>query len=289
MTSGRKERIMIACVTFETTKITEPAKFYEATKIHLIHSANEETQDSIYWDFYNEVCEVLRKNRVDIKIIDQNMKRVSDFSLMLKTVLSIIEDERKEGTDCDVYVNISAGTSEYAAAAAIASMMDPGTILFSVGTASYMIPEDKAKIHFYKDGRPVGLTDTTKEPKKLASYFIQKPERDLVCGLRILSLRIENKKPVKGPHMIYALKENDLWYKETNIDQRDQTSKEQGEAVYYYRYFVEKWLKEKWVVKNEQRKRYELTTLGQNIIDTFHQPPTDFDYEKYLVQKPKRT
>jgi len=278
---------MIACVTFETVKITEPARYYEATKIHLIHSASERDPNSVYWDFYNEVCDTLRKNREDIEIVDRNMGRVSDFTLMLKTVLGIIEDERKDGADCDIYVNISAGTSEYAAAAAIASMMELGTILFSVGTAKYMVPEDKVKEYFYRNGSPIGLTDTTREPKRLASYYIQKPERDLVCGLRILSVRTEHKKPIKGPDMIYALMANDLWYKESDIDLTDPVSKKQSEAVHYFRYFVDKWLKEKWVVKNEYRKRYELTPLGHNIIDTFHQPAEDLDIKKYLVMRPK--
>jgi len=274
---------MIACVTFETTKITDPAMYYEATKIHIIHSASEKKRDSVYWDFFDEVCEKLKKNRDDIEIIDQNMVRVSDFALMLKTILGIIEAERKDDSECDIYVNVSAGTSEYAAAAAIASMMEPGTILFSVGTATYMVPENKVKEYFYRDGKPVGLTDTTRGPSKLATYFIQKPEKDLVCGLRILSARIENKKPVKGPDMIYALKENDLWYKESNFGHTDPTSEKQGEAVFYHRNYVERWLKEKWVIKNENRKRYELTPLGQNIIDTFHQPPAEYDEKKYLV------
>jgi len=175
LTSGRKERIMIACVTFETTKITDPAMYYEATRVHIIHSASDKYRDSVYWDFFDEVCEKLKKNREDIEIIDHNMVRVSDFALMLKTVLGIIEDERKDNSECDIYVNVSAGTSEYAAAAAIASMMEPGTILFSVGTAKYMVPEDKVKEYFYREGKPVGLTDTTKDPNRLASYFIQKP------------------------------------------------------------------------------------------------------------------
>jgi hypothetical protein len=278
---------MIACVTFETTKITDPAKYYEATKIHIIHSASEKNQDSVYWDFYNHVCDVLRENRNDIVIVDQNMSRVSDFALMLKTVLNIIEKEKEHDPDCDIYVNISAGTSEYAAAAAIASMMDPGTILFSVGTAKYMVPEDKVKDYFYRAGKPVGLTDKTKEPSRLASYYIQKPDRNLVCGLRVLSIRTENNKSTKGPEMIFVLKENGLWYRETGFDRPGSDTKGQGEAVYYHRYYVEKWLKERWIVKNEFRKRYELTPLGRNIIDTFHPPSVDETPEKYLVDKPR--
>ncbi|MCL2148024.1 MAG: DUF6293 family protein [Methanomassiliicoccaceae archaeon] len=288
MTSGRKERVMVACVTFETVKVTDPAKYYEATRVHIVHSADERDRGSVYWEFYDRVCDVLREGRGDIEIVDHNERSVSDFSLMLRTVLGIIEGERGRDPDCDIYVNISAGSAEYSAAAAIASMMDPPTVLFSVPSAAYKVQGDRVKEYFYsEEGRPVGLTSATKEPKRLASYCIQKPDRDLVCGLRVLSARIENKRPVKGPDMIHALKENGLWYKEEDFGGADPASRRQGEAVYYYRSFVEKWLREGWVAKDESRKRYVLTPLGQNTVDTFHQPPEGSDTGRYLVLRPR--
>ena len=42
MIESKHLRIVIACVTFETVKIVEPAKYYKADKVHLLHLAREE-------------------------------------------------------------------------------------------------------------------------------------------------------------------------------------------------------------------------------------------------------
>ncbi len=83
--SGRKKRIMVACVTFETAKVVEPALYYEINKTHIIHYVKDPTSDSgrIYNSFYQRVCSMLENAR-DMEIVVHN-ERVSDFSVMLRT------------------------------------------------------------------------------------------------------------------------------------------------------------------------------------------------------------
>lgn len=265
MASGREKRVMIACVTFETAKVTEPALYYEAERVHLIHYVRDKDKNSVYTDFYDRVCEILIEKRPGIEIVEHNSK-VTNFSEMLKEVLNIIMSEDK---DSKIFVNISAGSPEYAAAAAIASMMSPGTVPFSVGTQEYTVSDDKIREIYYENDRPVGLTKSTYEPRSLPVYKIERPKKHLVKGLRILKNRLDSKQPTSAKYMIRALKDEGVWFRE--VTSKDVSKTGQTEAVYYHRDFVKPWQDLNWVTNDEIFKnRLELTEEGERMISTFY-------------------
>ena len=221
MASGRKERVMIACVTFETVKITNPIEFYDSTIVHLIHYYKKKSKEefNVYEELYNRVCEIIWERDPTIKIVEHN-EYVGNFTNMLRTVLSIIQEERaKKDTEygCDIMVNISAGTSEYAAAASIAAMMSDATP-FSVGSKGYMLSDDEdMKKAYYKDGKPVGLSYDTYDPKLLPTYSIDIPKKHLVDALRIVDQRNERKESTSSSVLSDILREEGIWYRdETN-------------------------------------------------------------------------
>lgn len=271
--SGRKKRIMVACVTFETSKVVEPALYYEVNRVHIIHYVKDPQSESgrIYDSFCRRVIELLEQDSpLHIDVVDHN-ERVSDFSTMLRTVLSIIQEENAAEGGCEIYVNISSGSPEYAAAAAIASMMVPGTIPFSVNSKEYTVPTERIPDVYYIDGKPVGLTKSTYEPRTLPSYVIEMPEEHLVRGLRILAERNDAGDSVTSGKMVAALKEAGLWYRNTESRGKDlKSNQRQTEAVYYQRDFISKWVKSGWVEKDDLRGRYVLTDEGRNIISTFY-------------------
>ena len=274
--SGRKRRIMIACVTFETTKVTDPIEFYEINRAHIIHYVRDSTDESqnVYQEFYDRVKEIIRNDPLRKVDVVEHIGKVTDFQLMLKTVLEIIESERisaeKAGEECDIYVNISSGGPEYAAASAIAAMMIPGTIPFSVGTKEYTVDAEGIRKNYFIDNTPVGLTKTTYNPKSLPSYSIQIPEEHLVRGLRILAQRNSDRLSVTSGNMVAALKEEGLWYRDTDSMLYKKEAQRQIEAVYYQRDFINKWLDYDWIQKDDLTRKYILTPEGHTIIDTFY-------------------
>ena len=275
MVSGRRARVMISCVTFETVKITDPIKFYETTKVHLIHYVREPESPNgkIYKDFYERVCEIINYNSDGQTNIVEHLENVNDFTAMLRIVLQIIEEENRNKEPSDIFINISAGTSEYAAAAAIASMMVPGTISFSVRTEEYQVKNVRAT--FYENYKPIGLTKAVKNPKRLPKYSMPIPDRNLVLGLKILNDMNESRKSTKGPEVIRNLKEHCLWRRDNDTDvvKNDYDSKikmAKSDSVYYYRDYVSKWLSNGWVYKDDFRKRYLLTENGKIVLDTFY-------------------
>lgn len=271
--SGRKKRIMVACVTFETSKVVEPALYYEINKAHIIHYVKDPDSESgkIYDSFRRRVCERLESESPrEVEIVEHN-ERVSDFSVMLRTVLSIIQMENSGEEGCEIYVNISSGSPEYAAAATVASMMVPGTIPFSVNTKEYTVSTDRIRNVYFVDDQPVGMTKTTYPPRTMPIYAINIPEEHLVRGLRILGHRNEAKLSVTSGRMVEALKEAGLWYRDTESDDPDRKANQrQTEAVYYQRDFISKWLKNGWIVKDDLRNRYVLTESGTTVIGTFY-------------------
>lgn len=275
MASGRKKRIMIACVTFETAKVTEPIDYYEINKAHIIHySKTPKDTESIYASFYYRVVELIGEISPKIDIVEHNEK-VYMFSDMLRTVLEIIQTEKNDNPDCDIYVNISSGTPEYAAASAIASMMMEGTIPFSVNSAEYTVSGDRIKDVYFIDGKPVGLTKKAKEPMILPYYDIEKPEEHLVRGLKVMNDRIEKKLPITSGPMIAELKEKNIWYRDITDDPNNKTNRRQTEAVYYQRDFIGKWVKSEWIRKDELRGKYVLTDKGKDVVNTFYTIPSE--------------
>ncbi|MBR4225574.1 MAG: hypothetical protein IKR86_02110 [Candidatus Methanomethylophilaceae archaeon] len=270
MSSGRKRRIMVACVTFETAKITEPVRFYEANRIHLIHySRHPEDKENVYNQFYDRVVELIRESGRDIEIVEHN-EVVYDFRIMLRTVLEVIQSENRNEEGCEIYVNVSAGTSEYTAASTIASMMVPGTVPFTVNSKEYTVDSSRVKDLYYIDGKPVGLTKVSSEPMTLPCYSIDIPEEHLVRGLRILDEKNAAKQSTSSSHMVEALKDKGLWYRDVEQQPDKKTSAKQTEAVYYQRDFIYRWAKNEWIVKNERSGKYVVTELGKRVLDTFY-------------------
>lgn len=264
MDDGRRERIMIACVTFETVKITEPIRFYESTKVHLIHytSTISDSKD-IYQAFYDTVYGMIKERSTEIEIVE-HIANVTDFSMMMKTVHSIIDEELKKSPNNDIFVNISAGSSEYVAAAVITSMMFPETIPFSVPSNEYTI---NAKYYFDTEtNKPVGLTKSVRSPRPIPQFSIDAPDRHLVLGLRILEKLNNRSRPPKNTEVIECLKENRLWFR----GEFPEESGKRSEAVYYLRDFVNIWTSKNWVCKDRLTKRYLLTEKGRSIINTFY-------------------
>lgn len=264
MSSGRKERIMIACVTFETVKITDPALYYKVDTVHLIHYVSDKIDSSkkdMYGGFYSEVEKTLKSHNIEVK---EHTANVNNFTVMLRLMLTIL---RNKPAESEVYVNVSAGTSEYSAAAVIASMMNPGTIPYSVGTKEYTIGADKIDL-YYDGNKPVGLTKATYEPRALPTYTIDMPPEYLVRSLRILSNRLNDKMLVSARYMVAELKENGLWLK--NFQGDHGAKKENTDAVNYSRDYIAVWTKNGLIVKDELTKKPKITAEGSRILDTFY-------------------
>jgi hypothetical protein len=256
-------KVMICCVTFETAKVVEPIKFYGVDKVHIIHYVKDsDSQEySIYQDFYDEVC-VQIKNWRRIEIME-HFTKVYDYHGLLKTLNGIMESDKTS----EIYVNISSGTSEYAAASMIASSMHKNTKPFTVGTMEYTSSKEDIKKYYYENGNPVGLSKKVYAPRYIDTMATEVPAEELVICLGIVDYINRNNRSGSIKNIISLLKKNGIWDYVPN-ESKIKTDETQKELMYVKRHYLEKLMNNNWTVKTS-RNKYELTDEGKVILKIF--------------------
>lgn len=288
--NGPIERIVISCVTFDTVKITDPIEYYDATKAYLLHYSNE---GSTYSEYFNRVLEILdgrfdtavrkytgRRESAGEEIIDfgkkpigsdSGMKKVKklmikdvnepvyDFQKMLKTIFSIMTEERATDPKSKnpIYVNISAGTSEFSAAALIASMMFENVVVFSVFTKEHTIRDDDRKLYYDEKGKFIGLSKAVKDPSPINSFSIPRPDKNEILSLRLYC----EENFSSATKMIKALKSKGLW--------GPPDGDLPNEKMHFQRQFIDKWMNDG-LIRRERRGKYSLTEHGEFAIKTYY-------------------
>jgi hypothetical protein len=259
------KKVVVACVVFDTWKVVAPIEYlHDAGKIYLIHwvSQKHPERNSVYSDFFNQTVKMLA-GTIGIENIYEVRTEVYDFRKVLATVLAILIDERSKGNE--VFINISSGTSEFAAAATLAAMMVPGVRPFTVRTDKWMVSDDKVlKQMYYEKGTPVGQSRSVRDPEDLPIFKVPMPDRSLVIGLRLLSSHITEKKSTSYSSMIREFKRAGIWRDndmERKIDQSDK--------MFYLRNFMDPWLENEWVMK-ESKRQIALTDMGKHVIEMFY-------------------
>ncbi len=275
--------VVLSCVSFETAKIVEPAVSYGADEIHLFHYVREPgiAKSEIYTEFYDEVVSQIRDKLPKVRIIEHKDDPIYDFQIMFRDILKVIADIRNRnpvppdsediyvGPDSDILINASAGTSEFSAAAIVAAMMSEGVSSFTVGTREYTIRTEDIKQLYYKNGRPVGLTEHTHAPRLIPDFDIKKPEKNLVQALRTYYRRQTDGKALTAAAVIQNLKDNGIWNYEA-VGGSVKTDMKQKEAMYYQRHYLDSWIGNGWIEKPSGYGKYRLTDNGIVVISTFY-------------------
>lgn len=269
--SGRKDRIVIACVMFNIPMAVEPVIHYEADRVHLIHYSKNHRGGggAMYNEFYNEAVRQI-KERTDAVIIEHNAS-VYDFHTMMRTMLEIVNSETKQ-TDglMDVYVNISSGSTEYSAAAMLVCMQYRNLIAFTVKTEKYMLSNEDVNRLLYKDGRPVGFSEYVEEPRMVVTFDPDKKDADLVACLGVLKNIKSKKRDIRFEEIINELKIIGAW----NYEPRKKSYKTddlQNERMYLKRAYIIPMLEKGWIEESPMvRGRFVVTKEGEAIINVYH-------------------
>ena len=267
-----KKTAVISCVTFETVMVSDPAAEYKADEVHLFHYVRDGADvKNIHSEFYEEAVSQLKAKLPNVKIVEHADSPVYDFRLMLRDILSCIDDIRSRYEECEILINVSSGASEFIAAGVIASMMSGGKAnAFTVRTLSYtMAGEDTIRKLYYKDNRPVGLSSAVSEPTSLPYFEIDRPDENLVRGLRLYEeLRLAHRS-VTASSVIAEMKDRGIWLYSPS-DSAEKTDMKQKETMYYQRHFVNTWDDLEWIERPGRKKHFTLTPKGKNIVETFY-------------------
>ena len=276
---SEKRCIVISCVSFETAMIVEPTVGFGADEVHLFHYTRNPNDEAgrIYQEFYDEVCFQIRDKLPKVEIIEHAEDPVYDFQLMFRDLLKLIADLKKkyagpsgDPSDCgaEIFINSSAGTSQFSAAAIVTGMMNEGVKTFTVGTREFTIKTEDIRNLYYKAGRPVGLTEHTHAPRIIPKFEVEPPDKTLVLALRAFNRRRNEGKSITATGMIQELKEKGLWEYEPMVNEVKTASK-QKEIMFYQRHYLKSWINAGWVEKPAGYSKYSLTDSGLLVISTF--------------------
>lgn len=292
-----KDKVMIACVVGEVTLITEPAIMNRIDRIHLIHyvkkGAKKDDRIRYYESFYDETSKVLREAGIDV--IEHSDAETYVFRSMMKKVYSILLEEVTQNRSL-VYVNLSGGTQEYAAAAAICSMMFRDVEIFTVskGYEERTIDYDQLRMNAMKDGKLVGSCSSIGNIYTVNRFPIDHPDDNMLKAFRIYSVIRDSSVRYSNTVVIRNLILQNVWLAKgpmeegaarngTSVELEDPekgyacpesklpkyTSRQRGEAVQYYRIYISEWESKGWIEKIPNTKKYSITDEGRTVLEVF--------------------
>ncbi len=297
MSAHKNEKVMIACVTDEVTMVTQPLKYYNIERVHLISFVkpvkDQKNKPMVYrTKFYEDVRDTVMSNieKMGIELVPHTEMRTYNFEEMMQTVYSIITDEQNKGAI--VYVNLSSGTKEFSAAAAIASMMHRDVNIFTVGGKAEALTMTKYETMMESikhDGEIVGKFYDYHDPYEVTSFSLTPPPMRLLRALKVFSDIDMSKR--SNTAVIEELVRQGLWkspgegkdrFEGTSIAIKlasngkritDPQYKilQRKEAVQYQRNFIDKWKEYGWIYKDPDTTgtKYDLTTDGMMNLKVF--------------------
>ncbi len=308
-----RDKVMVACVTGEVTMIVQPAVENNIDRIHLIHFVKEGGSATDRSEFYRRFYEETSKQLHDagIEVVEHSDAETYIFRRMMSEIYSILLDE-VVSRGSHVYVNMSAGTSEYAAAAAISSMMFKGVDIFTVskGYDDRTIDYDQLLSNAMKDGKLVGSCTSIGSTYMVEKFPIARPDDNLLKAFKVYSVISDCGTRNSNTVVIRNLILKDIWLakgpmepgsaiKGTSVEMEDPekgyscprsksetyTKRQRGEAVQYCRLYVEKWLKNGWIEAIPNTRRYRITGEGRTVMEVFCPDSfMDFGEKDIIVQ-----
>ena len=269
---------MVACVVTEVSAVAEPVKFYETDRVYLIHYIREDNNPryQIYKEFYDEVVRMIKELRPSAEIIEVS-EPVYYYHDMLRTVLGIYDKEKEAtGGNMDMYVNLTTGRAEYAAAAMMASMLHNDVIAFTVRAEEKMLTPEQYRQVFYDGDRPVGQYRTVKDPIRVQTFDPSILDGDFLDYLvAIDEVNAKIRKPLIRDY-IDKLESEGLW--DYAPDQKKtKTPDEQKKRMQFSRCVTGPLIDKGFILAAKgTRGRFELTEAGQAALSVLKKKRNPF-------------
>ena len=269
-TSGKKEVVVICCLTTEVVKVVEPVKFYEATRVHIISHLNPDgnnPDDKFFSAFLNEAKRQIKEYNATEVIV--NYANILDYQDMLRTIIGIVAEENTRDDASILYVNISSGTPEYIAGAMLAATQNSDLIAFSVRSEAWSMGLDQTMDAYTVEGRPTGRTSEVSEPTMVMTFGPEVPNDRHVACLEVFRTQEADNRHLNFNEIIEALKEKGIWDYSPEI-KKTRTDDAQKERMFLRRNYISPLLDRGWVVENRyKRNKFDLTTKGEAIVEIY--------------------
>ena len=266
MSMGIKPRVLMACLRYDVVKIIESIRAYSPQHVITFHDmfSDPSNQRMIFAERFQHILEDEFTN-TSYHNFEMKQKDFRDISKTLELAVVFLNNLMNYP---DIFINISAGTNEFAAAATMTSMIHENVTIFTQDEEEDNLTPDAIQKIYYKGGVPTGPVTKVSEPRAIDVYHVTPPSKPLILGLRILDENMKAGKSLMAKDMIKIFMDEGIWM-------RDGPS--QNDNVLYLRDFVDKWIANGWVIRGQMRNQYRITEKGRMMLDTFYVHKNFFD------------
>ena len=152
MPTGIRKRVVISCAGYDVVRIVEPIKEYSADIVITFHDMfSDKSTYNIKSSIITAMQKAIEENNP--KIFELPIETdVHDFSSIAAELEKVIGWVESLTSDPDIYINISAGTNEFAAASTMCAMLHDNVRIFTVKTLDTTLKPEVLESILFSDG-----------------------------------------------------------------------------------------------------------------------------------------
>ena len=259
MSSGRRESVLICCASVFRDLYFPSIDHYRPDRTYIFLSDGDDPVSRIERRVFDSCRENIRSH------VDEVVTDVHDYENILARIMDIKGDMTAEfGDDLDIFINVTSGTHEFAAAGMFAAMTPVPAVAFRVETECSISEEDLESVISSIES----CTDVS-EPVRVTCLESDTPDRIMIGFLSIIDSLYERNRRPNYRKIISALKERDIW---THDPERKsnygRTPMQKKEEMYLLRQYVKPALSHGWLIK-PSANTLALTEKGRSYISVF--------------------
>jgi len=259
MPSGRRYSVVIFSLSPVKELYLSALDHYDPDEVFILRPTGDDPISQSSCEIFDTVsAEVKCSNTQDIEIDSTDFKGILGRIIDIKRHL-----QEKYGDSLDLYINISSGTHEFAAAATFASMLPKTCTAFRVELYSDVLDKDRI-IEIVN-----GMEFDVEPPETITTVQNRDPAEDVIAYLRVIKeLRRQTRYP-KVRQIIEVLKEEGQW---THSPDRKSCSGRtplwKKEEMYLKRHYEDEALENGWLEKTS-RDELVVSDKGNVMISVY--------------------
>ena len=267
MSSGRREIVMIFCANPLSRLYLAPLAHYRPDIVHAFIGNGDDAVSTVARGVFSST-----KKEIGACDVIEHSIDTSDYNTVLGEIIDITTGlQREYGEDLDIFINITSGTPEFAAAGMFASMLPLSVTAFKMDVDCTMSAEELSGIF----ERINGSVDVSAF-ERVTCLKNDVPDDEMIAFLSVVRDLLRHTKYPKERDIINALKNADAWtYDPDKKSGRGRTDLEEKEERYLERNYISKALENGWLEKPSPRTM-RLTRSGEAYIGVYAPRVSDY-------------
>lgn len=240
--------VVICCNSKNSALYLNPIEYYRPDKVFIFINDNRGDID------YDSEARTFEKeqDRIDCRNISIEECDTHNFEILVSRISDIIRELKREYQESlDIFINITSGTHEFAAAGILSAMSN-----------SDIAAAFRVDILKRDSGRC-----TVSEPIKVTSLNTSVPDPELIAFLDILNEKLSIRKTVCFKEIIRELKDCGQWtYDPQRKTNSGRDTLEHKEITYLTRHYVRYAVECGWITR-PSKYRLQLTSAGKSVLN----------------------